>query len=110
MGKNQTKEIKPITTIIPHKQQINLVSTFKSGNIISISNDKSIIIYNMNLNIIQKIENAHYNNIYGLSIKDDKNFITCSDDLSIKIWKKRYLNKYDISKFFLNGIIYNCHS
>ena len=110
MGKNQTKEIKPITTIIPHKQQINLVSTFKSGNIISISNDKSIIIYNMNLNIIQKIENAHYNNIYGLSIKDDKNFITCSDDLSIKIWKKRYLNKYDISKFFVNGIIYNCHT
>ena len=110
MGENQTKEIKPITTIIPHKQQINLVSTFKSGNIISISNDKSIIIYNMNLNIIQKIENAHYNNIYGLSIKDDKNFITCSDDLSIKIWKKRYLNKYDISRFFVNGIIYNCHT
>ena len=95
MGENQTKEIKPITTIIPHKQQINLVSTFKSGNIISISNDKSIIIYNMNLNIIQKIENAHYNNIYGLSIK---------------IWKKRYLNKYDISRFFVNGIIYNCHT
>ena len=85
MGKNQTKEIKPITTIIPHKQQINSVSTFKSGNIISISNDKSIIIFNMNFNIIQKNQNAHYNNIYGLSIKDDPNFITCSDDLSIKI-------------------------
>ena len=53
----------------------------------------------MNFNIIQKIDNAHYNNIYGLSIKDDTNFITCSDDLSIKIQKKRYLIKYDISNF-----------
>ena len=57
MGENQTKEIKQITTIIPHKQQINIVSTFKSENIISISKDKSIIIYNMNLKKKKKVSN-----------------------------------------------------
>ena len=108
MGNAQSD--KPIKTIIEHKKQINVILTFPSGNIISISNDKSINIYNINLNIIQKIENAHENNVFGISIQNENNFATCSDDLSIKIWIKRRIAKFNINKFFLYGIIYNAHN
>ena len=43
-----------INSIQPHKNIINSASTFPSGNIISVSRDKSIIIYDINLNILQK--------------------------------------------------------
>ena len=48
-----------INTIQPHKDWIRAVSTFPSGNIISVSKDQSIKIYDINFDIIQCIENAH---------------------------------------------------
>ena len=113
MGKTQSQNDQlnqPIKTIIGHKKQINLILTFPSGNIIAVSNDKSINIYDINLNIIQNIENAHENIIFGISIQNENNFITCSDDLSIKIWIKRRIIKFNINKFFLYGVIYNAHT
>jgi len=72
-----------INSIQPHKDSIESVSTFPSGNIISVSVDQSIIIYDIHLNILQNIHNAHNNIITYVEIKDENNFITCSFDKSI---------------------------
>ena len=40
-----------IKSIQPHNKWINSLSCFPSGNIISVSHDKSINIYDINLNI-----------------------------------------------------------
>ena len=48
-----------INSIQSHNNQINSLCSFTSGNIISVSADKSIIIYDIHLNILQNIQNAH---------------------------------------------------
>ena len=82
---------------------INSLSSFPSGNIISVSGDKSIIIYDIHLNILQNIQNAHDKAITYVEVKDENNFITCSYDKSIKLW----INKEN--KFEINKIINNAH-
>ena len=103
--KNQIKldylvEIKSIS----NHDSINSIGIFPSGNFITVSNDKSIIIYDNNLLEIQTILNAHLNSIIYVSIKDDNNFITCSKDISIKIWIKTN------NKFQIGQILNNIHS
>ena len=96
-------------SINPHNDTINNLITFPSGNIISVSFDKTINIYNNKFNIIQKISNAHDDYITDVSIKDENNFVTCSSDKNIKIWIKmiNYLtNEYS---FNLSQIINNAH-
>ncbi len=44
--------LKNINKIIKHKDKVRSVKTFPSGNIISVSTDKSIIIYDNNFNEI----------------------------------------------------------
>ena len=78
--------LKNITSIHCHNASITSVSTFPSGNIISTSNDQSIIIYDIFFNIVQYIQNAHDDAINYVEIKDENNFITCSSDRSIKLW------------------------
>lgn len=80
------------------------VNTFvsTSSNIISISSDKSITIFNKKFEIIQKIENAHNGTIFDISLKDKNNFATCSEDKSIKTWKKSENNNYRLDKSILN--------
>ena len=51
--------LKNITSIHCHNDWNTSVSTFPSGNIISTSDDKSIIIYDIFFNILQYIQNAH---------------------------------------------------
>ena len=80
--------LKNINSIHSHNNIITSVSTFPSGNIISTSGDKSIIIYDIHFNILQNIPNAHDDWINYVEIKDENNFITCSDDKSIKSWIK----------------------
>ncbi len=92
-----------IFSIEPHKDWINSISCFPSGNIISVSNDKSINIYDINLNILQRIENAHDDAIIYVEIKDENNFITCSNDKNIKLWIKNN------NEFKINKIIKNAH-
>ena len=77
-----------INSIESHNNWVTSVSVFPLGNIVSVSKDQSIIIYDINFKISQKIENAHYDGISYVDIKDDNNFITCSFDKSIKLWKK----------------------
>jgi len=95
--------LQKINSIEPHKSFINKVSTFPSGNIISVSADKSIKIYDIHLNELQNIKNAHDNSIAYVEIKDENNFITCSSDKSIKFWIKKE------NKFQINKIINNAH-
>ena len=83
-----------IKTIYEYNGNINCVSIFPSGNIISVSWNGSIIIYNLNFNIIQSIKTID-NDILYVSIKDENNFITCSRDKNIKIWKK-ISNKFEL--------------
>ena len=72
-----------------HNESINDIKTFPSGNIISISSDKSIKILNKNFTIIQTILNAHEKEILSCDIKNENTFLTSSNDLSIKIWIKK---------------------
>ncbi len=101
--------IKMINSINPHKDEINSMSIFPSGNLISVSDDKSIKIYDNNFNIIQSIENAHDESIDYVNIKDENNFVTCSKDKSIKTWIKKN-DKNKENKFILNKIIKNAHN
>ena len=79
----------------------NAVNTFVTTNsnlIISISSDKSITIFDYFLKILQKIENAHNGVIFDIVLKDDNNFATCSEDKSIKTWKKSEKDNYILNK------------
>ena len=84
-GESKNNNLTYICSIQSHNSFITSVSIFPSGNIISVSSDKSINIYDINLNILQRIENAHDDSIIYVEIKDESNFITCSKDKNIKI-------------------------
>ena len=96
--------LKKIKMVEPHDDWINSISTFPSGKIISVSYDKSIKIYDNDLNIIQSIENAHDNGIIYVYVRDENNFVTCSLDKRIKTWIKKE------NKYILNDLINNAHN
>ena len=95
--------LKNITSIHCQNASITSVSIFPSGNIISTSADKSIVIYDIFFNILQNIKNAHDKWIDYVEIKDENNFITCSLDKSIILWNKKN------NEFKINKIIKNAH-
>ena len=92
----------PISLTI-HKGPINKISNFPSGNFVTVSVDKSIQIFDINLQKIQCIEEAHDAAIMNVEVKDEDNFVTCSCDESIKTWIKKE------NLFKLNKIIKNAH-
>jgi phospholipase A-2-activating protein len=102
---NENKNLFQLYQIIPHKEQINSISIFPNGNIISVSRDRSIQIYDSNFLLIQKISEAHKETIANLYIKNDNFFITCSKDRSLNFWKKQNINNL----FDLNQTIKNAH-
>ena len=55
--------LKYIKSIEAHEKQINSLSIFPSGNIVSVSADKSIKIFNDNFILLQNINKAHENSI-----------------------------------------------
>ena len=83
------KNLKNIKTIKAHSNSISSISVFPLGNLVSVSKDKSINIYDNNFNIIQTIINAHDSKITYVDVKDENNFVTCSNDKKIKIWIKK---------------------
>ncbi len=91
-----------IKTIEAHKKGITKVSIFPSGNIISISNDLSINIWDNNFNLIQQIDNAHEEYLTYVEIENENNFVTCSDDRSIKFWNKQY-NIFTLKENIINA-------
>ena len=104
---NENKKIikinfKLIKEINAHDDTIHLISIFPSGNIISVSNDRKIKIFDNNLNNIQTIIDAHDDNINYVDVKDENNFVTCSYDCIKTFYKKNNI-------FILNKIIKNAH-
>ena len=93
--------LKNIKSFKAHNDQINLISIFPSGNLISISNDYSINIYTDTFELIQNIQNAHDDWITYIDINEDAHdhyinkvnycynghLISCSWDKDIKIWE-----------------------
>ena len=104
--------LKKINSIYPHYSAIKEIAVFPSGNIISVSNDKYINIYDKNLTIIQTISNAHNDYINDVYVKDENNFVTCSSDKTIKTWIKKYSKGYVYTAniFTLNQKIENAHN
>ena len=102
--------LKQIYSIEAHNDSINSLSQFPSGNLISVSSDKSIKIYDNNFNIIQNISNAHDKDIIDLNIKDENNFVTCSLDQNIKTWIKKENKEKNLYTFNLNQTINNAHN
>lgn len=87
-----------------HTSTISQISIFPSKKYyISVSYDKSIIIWNEDNSISQKINDAHEREISYVCIKDDDNFATSSYDDSIKFWKK------DENEFKLDKTIPHAH-
>ena len=98
-----SSNLKNINIIKEHKDWINSISTFPSGNIISVSDDKIIKIFNIHFNLIQEIIDSHDDNITYVNVKDENNFMTCSSDETIKFWTKK------LNDFYLNKTIKNAH-
>lgn len=102
-NQNKSLKLKLIKTVHVHELRINSVQLFPSGNLISVSDDYSIKIYDKDLNVLQHILNAHNDCIPYVCVKDDNNFVTCSGDKNIKTWKK-------INNIFVENIkIQNAH-
>ena len=101
--------LKQIDLIKTHKDFINSISIFPSGKIITVSSDKSIKIYDNYLNLLQHINNAHENKIINVDIKDENNFITCSNDKCIKVWIKNS-QKENENEYNLYQTIKNAHN
>ena len=97
--------INKINSIKMHDEWIRSITIFPSGNLISVSNDKSIKIYDNNFNILQIIVNAHEKGILYVHIINDFNFITCSKDKNIKFWIKND----NLDNFYLKETIINAH-
>ena len=88
-----------LKTLKYHNDTITSMSIFPLGNIISVSLDKSIVIWDKHFSIIQSITNAHKGAITDVCIKDENNFMTCSTYIQTWIKKK--------NKFKPNKIIYS---
>ena len=85
------QKIRKIKEIPAHNNFIISTKIFpNSGNIVSISYDNSIKIWNDNLELLQKIEYVNNDNsgISNISIKDENNFATYSNNNDIKYWTK----------------------
>ncbi len=103
--------IKEIHSIQAHNETINQISIFPCGNLISVSYDCTIKIWDKNLNILQKINQQIV--ILCVSVKDNNNFVICTNE--IQIWSKN--NENDIFKLkekitkiqngFINFILYS---
>ena len=113
-SKDKNKLMNNIITLSEHSDSVFQVSSFPSGNYVSISWDKSIKIFNENNKLIQSINNAHDDSIYYVSVKDENNFSTCSFDNSIKLWERKNNNLFELKETILKAhsktiykIIYN---
>ncbi len=116
----QLSILKISKSIKVHNNCVYSISIFPCGNIILVSQDKSIKIFDINYNILQHIKNVHDDCIINVEIKDDNNFVSYSYK-SIKKWvknknkfiKKEYINnahESHITKviYYLNNYLISC--
>ena len=86
----------------------NTILKFPTKNYVLVNGMGTIQIFDENFSILQVI-NAHDDIIFNIRVKDDNNFITCSNDKSIKFWNKLG-NEFINSNTIINAhdnIIYN---
>ena len=95
--KNSIKNIKCVR-IYNEEEKISYISLFPSGNLICVTFNKSIKIYDNDFILQNIIRNAHQNPITLVNIKDEENFVTSSWEGNIKFWKKEKKNKYEIKQ------------
>ena len=95
---NQFKGVKSLKI---HDDIINSISLFPSGNIISVSYDKSMKIFDRNFKILQIIKNGSWINY--VDVKDENNFVVCLGDKRIITYVKKE------NTFQINKIINNAH-
>ncbi len=82
----QKINLKKMEPIKQFDNLVYLISLFPSGNLLTVIFQKTIKIYNINYEILQIIENKEEISI--IEIKDENNFISCSNIQSINIYKK----------------------
>ena len=93
------KEIKKLDYI----DKVYKISIFPSGNFISVSYDCIIKIWNTHFALIQEIHNSYdLSIIFCVSIRDEKNFVTCS-------FKNINIFSYNEYQYDLKETIYNAH-
>jgi len=109
-------------SLIAHDSGITSISYFPSGDLISVSYDKSIKFWSKNdFKLLNSIENAHNKNINYVCVKDQNNFLTCSSDKNIKFWSNinnNWINIEEISNahndsinkciYYINNKIISC--
>ena len=71
------------------------VSIFPSVNLISVSHNKSIVIYDKDLSIIQE---AHTSLIYDVQIKNEENFVHAQQIIQLNFGKKNEENIFLLKK------------
>ena len=112
MNEEQSKEInikntkkyiiKEIKTFKIEIGNISKISKFPSGNIIIITSNQTINIFDKDLKFKQTLNNEDNSPIIGITIKDDNNFLTWTNDKIITTWKK-YLDLFKINEIILNA-------
>ena len=100
--KTKRGKIKDFKTIRIGITNILKISQFPSGNIIIISSDQPMKIFDKDFDLKQTLSNEDNSQIIDIYIKDDNDFITWRYQ-KIIIWKK------DSGLFKINEIILNAH-
>ena len=88
------ENLKQTLTIKEHRNIVYQITAFPNGRFASVSADCCIKIYNDNYSLFLTIKDAHLTHIYTLLVIDNYNFITCSNDKSIKRWSFTDDKKY----------------
>ena len=88
------QNLKQTITIKEHRNIVYQITKFPNGRFASVSADCCIKIFNDNYTLFLTIKDAHLTHIYTLLVIDNYNFITCSNDKSIKRWSFTEDKKY----------------
>lgn len=76
------------TTIVAHSEEITCINHAGKGEIVTVSADKTIKLWNMDNSDLNRVYDGHPYKIYDVKLIDDDRLVTCSND-SIKIWNKQ---------------------
>ena len=75
-----------------HKGKIRAITSFPSGNLVSVSENATIMIFDKNLKVIDRIDDNDNTKLLYVGVKDDNTFVTSGIGKKIKIYYK-YTNE-----------------
>ena len=104
-------------TINTNYDNIQYLTSFPSGKMISVLKEKIITIWDNKYNLFITLKEKYKDpiNVYCnlISIKDENNFATCYSNFNLKLWRKESYKEYKtylimekIHKSLINDIIY----